>query len=157
VLIYQAIFNWQLNDQCKLDLGQHPLQKTTKPSSQSWTQMNSSHSADSKNEWSITSTPWWLNYIEPTLILNRTVFCFTVPCSSKMVRRFGGTYHLDCSTWHMLVCCFLLCIVYNPEDRGDVLPKAQAFSQVHSIATRRPYAPAIGPRPHQGNWQPQFP
>lgn len=34
---------------------------------------------------------------------------------------------VDGSTWHMLVCCILLFIVYDPEDRDDILPKPGLF------------------------------
>jgi hypothetical protein len=37
-------------------------------------ELNSNHSAEGKNVWSLTSTPWGINYIDQTSILNRTFF-----------------------------------------------------------------------------------
>jgi hypothetical protein len=80
-----------------------------------WTVADGADGADGKNVWSITSTPWWINCIESTSILNRTVFCVTVPCSSKMAQCFGGKCHLHTEVrwFYLALACVLLLALHS--------------------------------------------
>jgi hypothetical protein len=107
--------NFQLATEWAMQAAPWPAsitEKQQKTSSQSWTQLNSSNSSGSKNP----------SHGEPTSILNRTVFCVIVLCSSKIARCFGGTCHLHIEgRWfYMAPACVLLLlrIVYDPEDKS---------------------------------------
>jgi hypothetical protein len=82
-------------------------------------------SAESKNVWSPTSTPWWINYVDPTSSLNRTLFCVIVPCGSKMSRRCGGTYHIHSEGSIVLLGTCLFCaamkieVTFFPQDTEE--------------------------------------
>jgi hypothetical protein len=61
---------------------------------------------------------------------NNTVFCVVTPCSSERARRFRGTYRLHLKgrrvskqaylTLTPAFVGFLLCLLFNPEDVGDM-------------------------------------